>query len=107
MKGDYDDVISRFRTDEKVKKSLAKVVSDPSFNQLTAAISEGKAEDALKNVQSLKALCKTLSLSGLVYSLSGLEDALRGKTAISEEVEPLFKKVKKDYALTMACIQMM
>ena len=33
MKGDYDDVISRLRTDDRVKKFLSKVLSDPSFSQ--------------------------------------------------------------------------
>ena len=34
MKGDYDDVISRLRTDDRVKKFLLKVLDDTSFSTL-------------------------------------------------------------------------
>ena len=102
MKGDYDDVISRLRTDERVKKFLLKVLSDPSYNMLCDAIAAKNAEEA----HTLKGVCKNMSLTALAYSASNLTEALRGKTEIGEDVDPLFKKVKKDYSLTIACIQM-
>lgn len=106
MKGDYDDVISRLRTDERVKKFLLKVLSDPSYNQLCDAIAAKNAEEAFRAAHTLKGVCKNMSLTGLAYSASNLTEALRGKTEIGEDVDPLFKKVKKDYSLTIACIQM-
>ena len=54
-----------------------------------------------------KGVSKNLSLTGLAYSTSNLTEALRGKTELTDDIDPLFKKVKKDYALTMACIQML
>ena len=106
MKGDYDDAISKFRTDDKVKKNLDKFVGDTSFAQLEKAIEGGNAEEALKATQNFKLACKNVALSGLAYSVSNLSDAIK-KGALSEEAEQLFKKVKKEYSLTKACIQML
>ena len=44
MKGDYDDVLSRLRTDERIKKFLIKVLSDPSFLQLCSAMESQNME---------------------------------------------------------------
>ena len=107
MKGDYDDVISRLRTDERIKKFLLKVLSDTSFVQLCNAIAEKNAEEAFRASHTLKGVCKNMSLTNLAYSASNLTEALRGKQEIGDDVEPLFKKVKKDYAHTIACIQML
>lgn len=106
MKGDYDDAVSKFRTDEKVKKNLDKFVVDTSFSQLERAMEGGNFEEAFKAAQNFKIACKGVSLSGLAYSVSNLSDALK-KGAPAEEVLQLFKKVKKDYSLTKACIQML
>ena len=107
MKGDYDDVLSRLRTDERIKKFLLKVVSDPSFTQLCNALENKDIEEAFRAAHTLKGVSKNMSLTGLAYSASNLTEALRGKTTFGDDVDPLFKKLKKDYALTMACIQML
>lgn len=107
MKGDYDDVISRLRTDDKVKKNLVKMLNDTSYSGLCAAMESKNAEEAFRFAQALKGLCKNLSLSELAYSTSNLAEALRGKTEVGDDAEPLFKKLKKDYALTATCIQML
>lgn len=107
MKGDYDDVISRLRTDERVKKFLLRVVDDTSFANLTEAIENKNVEEAFRAAHTLKGVSKNMSLTGLAYTSSLLTEALRGKTEFSEEVDPLYKKVKKEYSLTMACIQML
>ncbi|MCI9407532.1 MAG: Hpt domain-containing protein [Clostridia bacterium] len=107
MKGDYDDVMSRLRSDDRVKKFLLKVLDDPSFSQLCDAMAAKNADEAFRAAHTLKGVSKNLSLTGLAYSTSNLTEALRGKTELTDDIDPLFKKVKKDYALTMACIQML
>lgn len=107
MKGDYDDVLSRLRTDERIKKFLLKVLSDTSFATLCNAIEAKDAEEAFRAAHTLKGVCKNMSITGLAYSASNLTEALRGKQTFGDDVDALFKKVKKDYALTMACIQML
>ncbi len=107
MKGDYQDVLSRLRTDERIKKFLVKVLSDPSFAQLCSAMESRNLEEAFRAAHTLKGVCKNMSITGLAYSASNLTEALRGRQEYGEDLEQLLKKVKKDYALTMACIQML
>ena len=107
MKGDYKDALSRISSDEKIKKQLLKLSNDPSFAQICNAIEKGDFEDAARAANTLKGLCKNLAITGLAYSISNLSESLRGRKKYSDELEPLFKKMKKDYALTMACIQML
>ena len=107
MKGDYKDALSRLSSDDKIKKFLLKLLNDSSFAQLCLAFDNQNMEKAFNEAHTLKGLCKNLSLTGLAYSVSNLAEALRGRNIYSEELEPLYKKMKKDYALTMACIQML
>ena len=107
MKGDYKDVLSRLSTDEKIKKFLLKLTGDKSFVQLCNAMEGGDYEEACTAANTLKGLCKNLSITALAYSTSNLTEALRGRNIYGDELDALFKKVKRDYALTMACIQML
>ena len=107
MKGDYKDALSRLSTDEKIKKALLKLLSDKSFVQLCNAFEKGNFEEACNAANTLKGLSKNLSISGLTYSSGNLVEALRGRKSHDDELEVLYKRMKKDYALTMACIQML
>ena len=107
MKGDYNDVSGRFSSDEKIKKALIKLLNDPSFARLCNAVESGDLEEACRQANTLRGLSKNLSLTVLAYSTGNLGEAMRGRKVFSDDLEPLFKKMKKDYALTMACIQML
>ena len=107
MKGDYKDVLNRLSTDEKIKKALLKLASDKSFVQLCNAMESRDYEEACTFANALKSLSKNLSITALTYSTSNLAEALRDSDISVEAVEPLFKKVKRDYALTMASIQLL
>ncbi len=105
MGGDYDDVMSRLRTDERVKKFLLKVADDKSFEALRANLETRNIEEAFRAAHTLKGVGLNLSLSRLHKSASAMTEALRGKTEYSAEFEPLFEQVKNDYELTVECIR--
>lgn len=105
MGGDYDDVMSRLRTDERVKKFLLKVVEDKSFDSLCENLKARNIEEAFRAAHTLKGVGLNLSLTRLHKSASAMTEALRGKTEYSAEYEPLFEKVKEDYELTVSCIR--
>ena len=107
MKGDYKDVLSRLVTDERIKKFLIKMLSDPSFVQLCDAMDKKNMEDAFRAAHTLKGISKNLALTALASSSGNLTEALRNKHEYDDEIESLMKKVRKDYALTLACIQML
>lgn len=104
MGGDYDDVMSRLRTDERVKKFLLKVVEDKSFDNLCECIASHNIEEAFRAAHTLKGVCLNLSVTRLYQSASAMTEALRGKTEYSADYESLLAKVKADYKLTVDCI---
>ena len=107
MKGDYKEVLSRLSNDEKIKKLLVKLSNDKSFVQLCNAMDNGDFEEASRAANTLKGLCKNLAITALTYSTGNLLEALKGRKVYDDYLATLFKKMKKDYALTMACIQML
>ncbi|MDE6029268.1 MAG: Hpt domain-containing protein [Clostridiales bacterium] len=105
MGGDYADVTSRLRTDERIKRFLLKVVDDASFNNLCENIAAHNMEEAFRAAHTLKGVCSNLSLTMLQCSASEITEALRGKTEYSADIEPYLARVKEDYAVTMDCIK--
>lgn len=105
MGGDYADVTSRLRTDERIKRFLLKVADDASFNNLCENIAAHNIEEAFRAAHTLKGVCSNLSLTMLQESASAITEMLRGKTEYSAEFEPYLDRVKEDYALTIDCIK--
>lgn len=104
MGADYDDVMSRLRTDERVAKFLARVIADPSFEALETAMAEKNTEEAFRAAHTIKGICGNLSLTKLLKSASALTEALRGKTQFPDEAPALYEQVKADYSLCAECI---
>ncbi|MDE6201643.1 MAG: Hpt domain-containing protein [Clostridiales bacterium] len=105
MGGDYADVTSRLRTDERIKRFLLKVVDDASFNNLCENIASHNIDEAFRAAHTLKGVCSNLSLTMLYHSASAITEVLRGKTEYSEEFEQYLDKVKEDYAVTIDSIK--
>ncbi len=104
MGGNYEDVLSRLRTDERIVRFLGKVASDESFALLCKSIEEKNMEEAFRAAHTLKGICLNLSITKLQESASRLTEALRGKTEYNPAVLPLLEEVRKDYELTVGCI---
>ena len=105
MHGDYAEVISRLRTDERVAKFLKRVPSDGNYEILCDAMKSGNANDALRAAHTIKGICLNLSLTALQKSSSALTEALRGKASIEADIEPLFEALKSDYETTVEAIK--
>ena len=101
--GNYQEVISRLRADERVARFLQKVVDDGSYNLLCESIASGNAEEAFRAAHTLKGVCLNLSITKLGESSSALTEALRGGV-IPSDVQPLVQQVMEDYELTINCI---
>ncbi|MCI9504135.1 MAG: Hpt domain-containing protein [Clostridia bacterium] len=104
MGADYDDVMTRLRTDERVAKFLARVIGDPSFAMLDDAVAQKNAEEAFRAAHTIKGICGNLSLSQMGKSASALTESLRGKTEFSEEALALYAQVKADFNMSAECI---
>ena len=104
MGGDYNDVIGRLRTDERVAKFLTRVISDPSFVLLESAFANGNAEEAFRAAHTIKGVCGNLSLTKMAKSASALTEALRGAAEIPPEAASLIAQLRQDFALCAASI---
>ena len=102
--GNYQEVISRLRTDERVVRFLQKVVSDGSYKLLCDSIASGNADEAFRAAHTLKGVCMNLSITRFAESATALTEALREKRAITDDLLPLLEKVKEDYELTINSI---
>ncbi len=103
--GNYEDVMSRLRTDDRVIRFLGKVADDGSFALLSQSLEARNMEDAFRAAHTLKGVCLNLSLTRLYNSSAQLTEALRGRNEYGADLEPLFETVKQDYERTVSCIR--
>ena len=103
--GNYDDVMSRLRTDERIKKFLLKVADDKSFELLCSSLETRNIEEAFRAAHTIKGVCLKLSITRLYNSASALTEALRGKTEFDPEFDRLLERVRADYEVTVAGIR--
>ena len=98
--GNYSDVMSRLRTDERIMKFLGKVLSDSSFALLTQSLENRNMEEAFRAAHTLKGVSMNLSLTKLYESAEPLTGALRGRTQYGDDLIPLYDALKDVYQQT-------
>ena len=87
----YEEVESRLRTEERIKKFLLKVLNDKSYDLLCDSIKQKNMEEAFRAAHTLKGISQNLSLTTLYQSSNLLSEEY------SKQAEELFEQVKKDY----------
>ncbi len=100
--GDYNGVMGRLMTEERVARFLRKFLDDKSYDTLCAAMLDADYETAFRAAHTLKGTCANLGISGLQASASEIAEALRGGT--NKGADKLLPQVKKDYELTISSI---
>lgn len=103
--GNYDEVISRLRTDERVARFLQKVVDDGSYQLLIDSIATNNVDEAFRAAHTLKGVCGNLSITQFGESSSALCEYLRENRVIDGAVLSMLEKVKADYELTIGSIK--
>lgn len=103
IEGDYEGVIGRLMTEERVKKFLLMFLKDTSFNTLCTAMDCADYETAFRAAHTLKGTCANLGIAKLQSSASELTEALRG--GVKDSAASLFKQVKNDYEQTINAIK--
>lgn len=104
MGGNYDSVVGRLRSDERIVRFLSRVPTDPCITELETSMASGDAPTAFRASHTLKGICLNLSLDKLAVSANALTDELRGKDAISDEAKKLYEEVKANFAVVAAAI---
>lgn len=99
--GDYDDIVNRLRTEERITKFLLKVADDKSFELLTNSLKERNMGEAFRASHTLKGVCLNLSLTRMYESANRLTEFLRGREEYGDDIEPLYEQLKSDYELAI------
>lgn len=105
MGADYEDVLGRLRNDDRIRKFVLKVLKDPSYSLLCDSLEAKNIPEAFRAAHTMKGICQNLSLNRLYESTHEMAELLRNREEYGEDIEPVLKKVKEDYEVTVACIQ--
>lgn len=95
LEGDYEDVLSRLRSERLVQKFVLKFLNDKSYDLLCASLENGDYAEAFRASHTIKGVCQNLSFTKLYQSSHELTEALR--SGWSEEAAALTERVKADY----------
>lgn len=100
--GDYQGVIGRLMSEDRVKRFALKFLNDTSCNTLIDAIERKDAEEAFRAAHTLKGICQNLGFTKLHESSSEICELLRGGTLTGNRL--LLEKVIEDYNETVDAI---
>lgn len=101
--GDYDSVLQRLRSDERITKYLVKFVNNHIDTLIKQALEEGDYETAFRESHNLKGICANLNMDQLGRSASELTEALRGRNP-EGDISSLVEAMQKDYDMTISAL---
>lgn len=104
MGADYDEVIGRLRSEERVQKFLLKVLDDKSYELLLTSLEEKNIPEAFRAAHTLKGISQNLSLTALYHASAVLSDVLRDRTEYGDDIESPFEELKDEYERSIDCI---
>ena len=103
MGGSYDEVLSRFRKEERIQKFLGKFLADPSYETLRKTLAEDNRAEAFRAAHTLKGVAQNLGLVRIYTSSSAIAEILRGGS--TEGVEPLMEELEACYHQAVSLIR--
>ena len=119
MGADYEDVLSRLRSEVLVRKFALKFLDDDSYANLKAAMESGNAPEAFRGAHTLKGVAVNLGFTALYNVSSALTGPLyKAAAEVTESLRPsetssgdmekaakLMPAVDEEYARTIAAIK--
>lgn len=103
LQGNYDEVVSRLRSERLIQKFVLKFLDDGSFNNLAASVESGNREEAFRAAHTIKGMCQNLSFTKLALTADEMTEALRHTWP--DNAGELFERVRADYELTAGAIR--
>lgn len=101
---DYEDVMRRFISEDRVGRFLAMFLKDQNFELLCRAMDEHNYEEAFRAVHTMKGICMNLSLCSLLDSCIALTENLRSGEA-DRQTEQCYERTKEEYLRTTDAIR--
>ncbi len=97
INSNYDVVVSRLRTEERIEKYLVMFLNDENYKNLCLAIKKGDVELAFKSCHTLKGIVLNLGFDELYKPVFDLTESLRAK----QFNDALFAEVEKEYKVIL------
>ena len=104
LSADYEDIISRLMTDERIAKYLRKFTDTTDYSDLKAAVNSGDWEKAFLAVHTLKGMALNLGLTNLAQFSSNLTEELRGGLKSESAALSYFSQITEEYNRTIDAI---
>ena len=104
MGADYEDVMYRFRNEERVKKFLGMFLRDQCFASFEEAMAAGDYGEAFRASHTIKGISMNLSLTVLAESSGAVTEALRAGSP-TEDIGPQAARMETDYKNAVAAIR--
>ncbi len=104
INGDYENVISRLATEERVEKYLRRFLETTDFADLKEAVTRDDWEKAFLAVHTLKGMALNLGFSNLAKYSSDLTEELRGGLKSESAARNYYSKVSEEYKHTVDAI---
>jgi len=104
MEGDYQGILRRFMTEDRVRRFLKKLPADPSYDMLTQAMDKQDYETAFRAAHTLKGIALNLGLTALADVSSALSDLLRSGTP-GDGYQEVYRHVQEQYSRAVDAIQ--
>lgn len=107
--GDYDGVLARMLSEERIMRFSQKFLKDDCYAKLTEAVENDRCEDAFRAAHTLKGICGNLGYTGMFQVLTRMCEELRGKTSFRdrERVLELTAQVTAEYDRIVTAIGQM
>ena len=77
IQGNYENVLKRLKTDERIVKFLELFLSDTTYQKLSEAVNAKNNQEIFKCVHDLKGMALNLGLTALQKAAQNLCDAVR------------------------------
>ncbi|MCR4735711.1 MAG: Hpt domain-containing protein [Treponema sp.] len=103
--GDYEEVLSRLATDQRIQKYLFKFLDVPDYNLLLEGLAQKDWEKSFLAAHTLKGNALNLGLGNFTNAVKELTEFLRPRIVEDEEkLNTLAEKTKIEYENLIAAI---
>lgn len=93
--GDYKEIMSRLRTEDRVVKFTGMFTRDGSYKALAKCLEDGNIEEAFRAAHTMKGMCQNMAFTRLYTSVHEITETLRTKDL--NRAKQIFEVVTEDY----------